>query len=114
MEIDPKTLMESASDDREFASELLEMFMEQARSGFQEILISARASDSDAAAEMAHKMVGSCLACGFLELGEALRDLELRCRQGEPVDVLAHVDRMMVALEEAHVKMVDHLHNFSS
>ena len=97
--------MESASDDAEFAGELIGMFMDQARLDLAEIAGAALAGDAGAVAKVSHRMVGSCVACGFTGLSKALRALELQCKEQMPNDIDARIAGLERMLVEGHEKM---------
>ncbi|MDF7798013.1 Hpt domain-containing protein [Pontiellaceae bacterium B1224] len=104
MMIDVKTLLESADDDLEFAEDLLNLFSEQV---LEEMDALADACKGDAAqvASIAHKLVGSAAACGFVGFSTELRSVELRCLQGMPNDIEQRIGHLKGLFEEGRVGM---------
>jgi HPt (histidine-containing phosphotransfer) domain-containing protein len=99
------TLLESACDDRELAGELLDMFTEQARAELASMADIAQAGDSKMVASIAHKLVGSAVACGFDGLSKELRAIELRCLQGMPDDIERQIDDVSRLFEAGCIEM---------
>ena len=105
MTIDSQTLIESACDDRELACELLDMFLEQARSEMDRLTDATRQGDAGLVSLIAHKLVGSAVACGFDGLASELRSLELCSKQDMPDDISERYERLEQLLEEGRVGM---------
>jgi HPt (histidine-containing phosphotransfer) domain-containing protein len=99
------TLLESACDDRELAGDLLEMFTEQARAELASMADIAQTGDSKKVALIAHKLVGSAVACGFDGFSKELRAMELRCLQGLPDNIERQVDDVRRLLEASCIEM---------
>ncbi|WP_372808285.1 Hpt domain-containing protein [Pontiella sp.] len=99
------TLLESAGDDQELAGDLLDMFAEQARGELEAMADLVRTGDSKQMATIAHKLVGSAVACGFDGLSKELRAMELRCLQGLPDDVGKQIDALRRLFEESCIEM---------
>ncbi len=72
----PTWLTESCGDDQAAIRELIGLFVTQATGLWSELTGAVAGSDWSTAARLAHKMAGSCGACGLPALGYALRDFE--------------------------------------
>lgn len=93
-------LHDSADGDLEFAQELLCMFEEQIREETERLVEAGHRSDRELAAHIAHKLVGSSLACGFEELGQQFRLLEWDCLRAWPDQFEERMDRLMRLFED--------------
>ena len=105
MTIDSQTLIESACRDRELACELLDMFLEQACSEMDRLADATRQGDAGLVSSIAHKLVGSAVACGFAGFASELRSVELRSKQDMPDDISERYGRLEQLLEEGRVGM---------
>ncbi|QBG48745.1 Hpt domain-containing protein [Verrucomicrobia bacterium S94] len=96
---DIKTLIESAGDDRELAVDLLELFKEQAIEGIAALSDAVQKEDSKEAVHLAHKLVGSAIACGFIDLSQELRFIETECQREVPDDIEQRLQTVSQLLE---------------
>ncbi len=101
MIIDIQTLWESADNDPEFAGELLELFAEQAQSELKRLSGALCGRDAAEIAAIAHKMVGSAVACGFVRFAEELRALELDCLKFLPENMEERISRLKILFGES-------------
>lgn len=85
--IDVETLLESAGDDSELARTLLNLFAEQVRGAMDDLVDAVCKGDAVLVASIAHKLVGSSVACGFSSLSKELRSVELRCLEKMPESI---------------------------
>ena len=85
--IDINALMDAACKDLSIAKELLKLFFEL--TGQEQTRLSAAAAQGDAptASAVAHKIAGSCSACGMSELAARFRELERLCKGSLPDDL---------------------------
>ena len=72
----PAWLMESCGEDDAAIRELIGLFVTQATRLWSDLARAVKGSDWETAARVAHKMAGSCGACGLPALERALRDFE--------------------------------------
>ena len=105
MPIDSQTLIESACDDRELACELLDRFLEQARSEMDRFADAVRQGDAELVSSIAYKLVGAAVACGFAGFAEELHSVELCSKQDMPDDISERYERLEQLLEEGRVGM---------
>ena len=79
--------MDAACKDLSIAKELLKMFFDL--TGQEQARLSAAAAQGDAptASAVAHKIAGSCSACGMSELSTRFRELERLCKESLPADL---------------------------
>lgn len=107
MVIDIQTLRDSADDDPELAEELLNLFDKQAHAEMEHLADAARRADAALIASIAHKLVGSVIACGFVSLAEELRSLELLCRSEMPENIEERIERLRFLFKESLAGMTD-------
>ncbi len=100
-----KTLLESAGDDRALAGDLLELFEEQAVEEIGILADAAQRCDAKQLARTAHKLVGSAVACGFVDLSQELRSLELHCLHNIPADIVQRIEVLNLLLEKGRDEM---------
>ena len=105
MGIDVKTLWESASSDPEFAEDLLNLFEEHTHEGMARLVDASCRKDAEGIASLAHKLVGSAVACGFVNFSKELRSLELRCLQDLPDDMPERIGSLGRLFEEGCIGM---------
>lgn len=99
--IDPSALLEAAGDELDIATELLELFFDLTRQEMDRLVDAAAAGDAKSVSEAAHKIVGSSVTCGLMELAAALRDLEQRSKHNLPADIDERIERMQALLKQA-------------
>jgi HPt (histidine-containing phosphotransfer) domain-containing protein len=104
MMIDVQTLLESAGEDFELAGDLLNLFAEQVCEEM-DALADACTGDPARVASIAHKLVGSAVACGFVAFSTELRALELRCLQDLPDDIEERIGHLEELFEESRTSM---------
>ncbi|WP_372795019.1 Hpt domain-containing protein [Pontiella sp.] len=103
--VDIKTLIESAGDDTELAEDLLALFNEQAVEGISALADAAQRQDAEQAVAAAHKLVGSAVACGFVDLSQTLRRIELQCRSEMPADIEEQIKTVKELMERSGREM---------
>ena len=100
--IDPEVLLESVCGDKETALELLDLFFELVGREMDDIGNAIAAEDVASVAALAHKMVGSSMACGLAGFAGGMADMEKECRKnGMPSDAGERVQRLALQLSEA-------------
>lgn len=100
--IDLDVLIESACGDREIAIELLDLYFDQTGQEMALLIDAATSDDVSAVKASAHKMVGSSMACGLIDLTDELHDLEELCRQEKmPDDIDERMKRLTNQLSAA-------------
>ncbi len=98
--IDIETLLGSACNDSDFASDLLNLFAEQVSGEMDDLADAACKGDAVLVASIAHKLVGSSVACGFSGLSEELRSMELRCLEKMPEGIEQQIGCLKHLFEE--------------
>ena len=76
---------------KEKVSKLIEMFFIDLEKGLQELLQLIREKDSKAAADLAHKLAGSCANYGLLASRTKLKETQRLCEQGDFADCIRPV-----------------------
>jgi HPt (histidine-containing phosphotransfer) domain-containing protein len=100
--IEADVLLESACGDYDTAIELLNLFFELTGAEMKRLILAVDEDDVASALGTAHKMAGSCLACGLMTLGNDLRELEKDCKQGLlPGDVTERMECITQQFGEA-------------
>lgn len=96
--IDLAVLMDASGNNREIAADLLKLFFEltaQEQANLSAAIAGGRAPE---AAAVAHKVAGSCSACGMHGLAARFRELELLCKQVLPDDAGARLQTITAEL----------------
>jgi HPt (histidine-containing phosphotransfer) domain-containing protein len=68
-------------------------------------LADASKGDPARVASIAHKLVGSAVACGFVAFSTELRSLELRCLRDLPDDMEKRIGSLEALFEEGRIGM---------
>ena len=79
---------------------LSDMFFDQTGVEMERLSAAAAAGDAVPMGAVAHKMVGSAMACGFVGLARSLRELELLCGQGLPDNTAGRIDHLARLIAE--------------
>ncbi len=106
--IDPSVLLEAAGGERDIATDLLEMFFDQTGREMDRLINATVSGDAMAVSEAAHKMVGSSVTCGLMDLAADLRDLEQRGKHALPADIDERIQRLQAHLEHARSFFQNH------
>lgn len=94
----PIELLRKVDNDIDLATELVEIFLEDAPEMSYDVTMAARSGDPERLAHAAHAYKGSAVAIGAIEVGRAAGALEVAGRDG-------HAD---VALELACFQKLEH------
>lgn len=103
--IDVETLLNSACDELELAVELLDLFNEQICEGVRGLTDGVSAGDALQVAAVAHRLIGSSVACGFDGLSKELRSIELGCLEKMPDDIEQQIKKLKQLFEDNHMEM---------
>jgi HPt (histidine-containing phosphotransfer) domain-containing protein len=90
--------MDAACNSRDLAADLLKLFFELTGQEQTRLADAVAQENSAAASAVAHKIAGSCAACGMSGPAARFRELEQLCKQAIPADVsdrLQAIDREM-------------------
>lgn len=98
--IDKQTFMESAGNDLELAQNLLTLFEEQVQDGMNNLTDAVCTGNAALVASVAHKLVGSAVACGFIGLSEHLRNIELGSQVQISADIELQINNLKQIFEE--------------
>lgn len=93
-------LREATCEDRDLAIELLNLFFEQTALEQKRLNRAAEQRDAQELSAVAHKIAGSCSACGMTALSARMRELEALCRQSIPADIEARLQDTARELQE--------------
>jgi HPt (histidine-containing phosphotransfer) domain-containing protein len=88
--IDWDSLWRSSMDDRELASELIELFLADTPPQLETLHRCIEEADSEATRRSAHALKGGCLTIGAGRMAEVCQQLELAC-QGRSFDDLGRL-----------------------
>ena len=86
--------------DQEFVSELIEMFLQQSDEIMKEIKISCEKKDADSLSKSSHKLKGSCLNLGAVDMSKICQDIEQNTRENN----LNDIDNKVNSLENIYQK----------
>ena len=98
--IDINVLMDAACGNREIAADLMKLFF-KLTGGEQANLADAVArKDHAAISAIAHKVAGSCIACGMGGLSAQFKELENLCKNSLPEDTGARIQAVDRQLQD--------------
>ena len=85
-EFDWQQLKQLAGEDTAFEAELLQMFLQDAQSGFEALEKAIASRNVQAVEEIAHSLRGASANVGAIALAAAARQLETLARSGQLID----------------------------
>jgi len=91
--------------DKEFLTELIDIFLSQSEELIQEINQAAAANNSQNLMKSSHKLKGSCLNLGALGLGAICQDLEVMSKKED----LSTLSEVMATLDKVYQETVTEL-----
>ncbi len=96
-------LIEVVGNDK--VAKLIEMFFIDLEKGLQELLQLIREEDSRAAADLAHKLAGSCANYGLLASRIKLKDTQRLCEQGDFTHCIGPVESVINQIPPARAQV---------
>ena len=106
--IDISVLMDAACNDRDMAIDLMKMFFDL--SAKEQIRIADAVSRHDHAgvSAVAHKLAGSCIACGMAGLSARFKDIEHLSKAAMPEDIRGRLQTIDRELQDIRRSLENH------
>ena len=107
--IDLSALIEAAGGDSAIMTELVRIFFDTTNREMDRLNDAVDDGDFETISRVAHKLVGSSMACGLIALATDLRELEQLSKPSLPEDIderILHIER---ALAEAQILIQNHM-----
>lgn len=111
MVLDQAVLQQSCGGDEEFARELFVEYHQRVLELVAEMTRSASSGEIEVIRKAAHELKGSSLTLGALQIAELSRDLEDRCRNGNPLHLAESIQELDARAQElfAHLQSLNYL-----
>ncbi|HPR83325.1 MAG TPA: Hpt domain-containing protein [Pontiellaceae bacterium] len=99
--IDIDVLLEATGNDRTIAAELMRLFFELTGQEQARLADAVAQGNHAAASAVAHKVAGSCVACGMSGIYARFKELENLCKEAMPEDACERIQAIDRELQDA-------------
>lgn len=106
--IDIDVLLEATGNDRTIAAELMRLFFELTGQEQARLADAVAQGNFAAASAVAHKVAGSCVACGMNGISARFKELETLCKEAMPDDVCERVQTIDRELQDTRRNLEEH------
>lgn len=90
-------------------TELVEIFFNSTNEEMERMNDAVDSDDFTTISRVAHKLVGSSVACGLITLAHDLRELEQLSKTGIPLDLDERIQQIERKLAEAQILIKNHM-----